>query len=154
LNASGTRLDGGQAGFFVDPVRGVAAATPVLTYDTTTKEIRYNSSTRAIKKNIIDLTANTETLFNLREVEFDGIADDKHYYGLIAEEAHDANPYFAWTEGGAPKGIDWSVITLFELTELRKLKSEVAELRKLKSDAEDLEKLKLEVAELREMLSK
>ena len=88
----------------------------------------YNTSTRRIKKNIIDLTANTAHVNDIRPVEYDAIADDKHFVGLIAEEAFDADPHFAWTRDGAPEGIDWFNILVFAIAELKNLNAKTKEL--------------------------
>lgn len=43
LNASGAALNGSAAGFFVDPIRSTATGTGPLMYNSTTKEIFYNT---------------------------------------------------------------------------------------------------------------
>jgi hypothetical protein len=97
----------------------------VLVYNATTKEITYNSSTRNIKKNIIDLTANTAHVYDIRPVEYDAISDDRHYVGLIAEEVYEADPHFAWMQNGNPAGIEWFNILLYTVAELKIVKEEL-----------------------------
>jgi hypothetical protein len=97
-------------------------------YDTSTKEVTYNSSTRRIKKNIIDLTANTAHVYDIRPVEYDAIVDDRHFVGLIAEEVFEADPNFAWLENDRPEGIEWFNILLFAVAELKNLKTKNQEL--------------------------
>jgi hypothetical protein len=43
INASGVALNGSAAGFFVDPIRSTATATGPVMYNTTTKELFYNT---------------------------------------------------------------------------------------------------------------
>jgi hypothetical protein len=65
-------------------------------------------------------------VYDLRPVEYDAILDDKHYVGLIAEEAHDVDQRFAWTdEGGIPAGIDWFNIVLYTVAEMKKLRARI-----------------------------
>jgi hypothetical protein len=126
INATGGTLNGSSPGLYIAPVRSSAATTPVLVYDVATNEIVYNSSTRRIKKNIVDLAEDTTSVYGLRPVEYDAISDNKHYVGLIAEEAHDVDPRFAWTdEGGIPGGIDWFNIVLYTVAEMKKLRARI-----------------------------
>ena len=129
LNATGSPFSPLTTGaFFVSPVRGIASSTPVMVYDTAAKEITYNTSTRRIKKNIIDLTANTAHVYDIRPVEYDAIADGRHFVGLIAEEAYEADPNFAWLMDEQPQGIEWFNILVYTVAELKKLRDRVAEL--------------------------
>jgi hypothetical protein len=129
INATGGVLNSAGTGTLtIAPIRGIATATPVLVYDTTTKEITYNASTRKIKTNIIDLTANTSRVYDIRPVEYDAIADGKHFVGLIAEEVYDIDPHFAWTQDGSPEGIEWFNILVYAVAEMKKLKIKNEEL--------------------------
>jgi hypothetical protein len=129
INATGAALTSTAAGTLtIAPIRSDAASTPVLVYNAVTKEITYNSSTRNIKKNIIDLTANTAHVYDIRPVEYDAISDNKHFVGLIAEEVYEADPYFAWTQDDNPAGIEWFNILLYTVAELKKMKIKNEEL--------------------------
>ena len=127
LNATGNvQTVGTSDTFYVNPIRGAASASAALIYNTTTSEITFQTSSRSIKKNIIDLTANTESLYELVPREYDSIADDTHHLGFIAEEVFDIDPNFAWTENGLPKGIEWMNIVLYLVAETKKLRDRIA----------------------------
>lgn len=128
LNASGSALNPDQAGLFINPVRGTATATPVVVYNSTTKELTYNTSSRKYKDNIENLSDDTGTVLNLQPRQYRSKIDGKEYVGLIAEESNDANPHFAWKEKGEPEGIEWFNILLYLVAEVKKLKNKVDEL--------------------------
>lgn len=56
INASGVAFTSAQASaFYVTSLRGVAAITPVVSYDTATGELRYNTSSIKYKTGVTDL---------------------------------------------------------------------------------------------------
>ena len=80
------------------PIRGVAATTPVMTYDTTTGEVRYNSSSARYKREIRDISQELDTscVFDLTPRSFTSKLDEKRYIGFISEEAVKSSEYFVW----------------------------------------------------------
>jgi hypothetical protein len=131
LNASDTKVNPAQPGFFVSPVRATVGTTPVLTFNAQTAEINYSSSTRRRKTNIIDLGRDTTALYALRPREFDAMDDGTHHVGFIAEEASAVDPVFAWTLDGQIEGIDWFAMLTYVIAEVGKLRAELNELKSL-----------------------
>jgi hypothetical protein len=130
INALGTVVTSALANaFYVAPIRGVATATPVLVYNTTTNEITYNTSSIKYKKNVIDLQEDTSKLYNIKAREYDTKDDDKHFIGYIAEELNDVDTYFTWKNpDGTPEGIEWFNLLIYTIEEMKKLKQEIASL--------------------------
>lgn len=130
LNASGINLSPATANAcYVRPVRGIAASTPVVTYDTTTFELTYNTSSIKYKKNVVDLQEDTSRIYNVRAREFDAIDNDRHFIGYIAEELQEVDTWFTWKNpDGTPEGIEWFNMLVYAIEELKKLKARVSEL--------------------------
>ena len=128
INASGTALNSNQQGLYINPVRGTATATPVVVYNSSTKELTYNTSSRKYKENIEDLGLDTSVVLSLQPRQYTSKIDGKEYVGLVAEECYDVDPNFAWTENGQPEGIEWFNILLYTVAELKKLKVKVDQL--------------------------
>ena len=129
LNSTGTQLTASQAGFYVNPIRSTVATTPVLTFNATTNEISYSSSTRRIKTNIVDMQRNTSAIFDVRPREFDSVEDHSHHIGFIAEEVDAIDPAFAWSLNGQIQGINWFTLLTYALVELKKVRAELDELK-------------------------
>lgn len=85
-----------QPGFFVKPVRSLAATSATLRYDSTTGEIFADSSSRRYKKNIETVQpAEGARVWDLRPVSYHGIDADEavqKLYGFIAEEVEEIDP--------------------------------------------------------------
>jgi hypothetical protein len=130
INASGTSASGVTASScYIRPIRGVAATTPVMTYDTTNFEVRYNSSSKKYKTDIIDLPYDTSTLYNLNPREFLSTIDYKTYIGFVAEEVEEVDTRFAWKdESGSPESIEWFNMLIYTISEIKKLNRKVLEL--------------------------
>jgi hypothetical protein len=133
LNGTGTVYNPAtNVGFYVNPVRGVATATPVMVYNTGTGEVTYNTSSIKYKKNVIDLTTDTSVLHNLRAREYDSKDDDKHYIGYIAEEVDEVDTHFTWKNSdGTPEGLEWFNMLVYAIEEIKKLRIEVNQLKGL-----------------------
>jgi len=127
INATNSATGGqtNSSALYINPIRAYASSTPVLAYNITTKEVTYNSSSIKYKKNVIDLTGNSENLYKLRVREYDWKSCGTHYVGLIAEEAYEADPNFTWSNDGEACGIDWNNILLYAVEEIKKLKKEI-----------------------------
>lgn len=123
LNASDTCLHPATSGIFAKPIRGTPASTPVMTYNAVTGEINYNVSTRATKENIVDLGRDTSALYALRPREYDAIDGGQHHVGFIAEEVHEADPMFTWSEDGVVKGLDWFAMLTYAIAEIQRLRA-------------------------------
>jgi len=131
FNGTGSALDSdGSSRFFVKPIRGVATATPVLVYNTSTGEITYNTSSIKYKKNVIDLQTDTSSIYNVRAREYDWKEDDKHFIGYIAEELDAIDTNFTWKQNDEPEGIEWFNLLLYTIEEMKKLKARVDELER------------------------
>jgi hypothetical protein len=132
LNASAVAVNPATAGFFVNPVRGVATATPVVVYNTGTSELTYNTSSRRYKRDIIDMPYDTSAILKTRPVEYTSIYDDKRYVGFIAEEVNDCDTHFSWkNQESQPEGIEWFTMLTYLIAEVQKLRSEVDRLKQI-----------------------
>ena len=131
LNASGVALNPGVTGFFVDPVRSDANATPFCVYNTTTKEITYHASSIKYKKNVVNLNQDTAKIYNTIPREYDSKSDNKHHIGYIAEELNDIDANFTWKNlDGTPEGIEWFNLLIYAIEEIKKLKERIEILEK------------------------
>ena len=101
-------------------------------YNSTTSELTYATSSIKYKKNVIDLTTDTSVLHKLRAREYDSKNDNTHCIGYIAEEVMRIHPnlttYNYYEEPLTPVAINYDVITVFLVEELKKLKTTVNEL--------------------------
>jgi hypothetical protein len=129
INATGVAVQNTASNrFVVKPVRAVVSATPVMVYNTTTGEITHNTSSIKYKKNVIDLTEDTSSIYNVRAREYDAKDEDnKHYLGYIAEEINECNTNFTWkNEDGTAGGIEWFNLLIFTIEEMKKLRERIA----------------------------
>lgn len=131
LNAEQLPLTTSSSGFYVRPISGPRSSSNVLSYDTATGEIYYNGSSQRYKYDIAPLTKDTSAVYNLRPREFKYKLSDKPDIGLIAEEAFQCDPAFAYLDKDQlPEGIQWNVITTYLVAEIKKLKMELDRLEK------------------------
>jgi hypothetical protein len=110
INATGLALDGSAAGFFVDPIRSTATATGPLMYNSSTKELFYNTVLEFAGSTISTndssgITIDVQTTFNtdvtvdneltvtnniitgrLKTAEIEGIADELNIYSDWAKD--------------------------------------------------------------------
>jgi hypothetical protein len=126
--------------FYVNPVRNVVTTTNPLYYDSTTFEIRYNSSSRRFKENIQNINIDTSKVLQIIPKEFNGITtNDFVPIGYIAEELHDIEPYFStFGKDGDIEGVNVAIINACTLEEVKKNRLEIIELKK---EIENLKKL-------------
>ncbi len=116
-------------GLFVKPVAGPHLASNLLSWDSTSKEIFYNSSSQRFKYDIENYT-NTKPVYNLEPREFKYKIDGSPDIGLIAEEAFQQNKAFAYLdETKEPEGIIWNAITISLLREMKELKQRIHQLK-------------------------
>jgi hypothetical protein len=131
LNASTIPLNAPTSGFYVRPVNGPRSSSNVLSYDTMTGEIYYNGSSERYKYDIAPLSKDTSVVYNLQPREFKYKLSDEPDIGLIAEEAFECDPSFAYLDKDKiPEGIQWNVITTYLVAEMKKLKRELDDLEK------------------------
>ena len=104
-------------------------------------EITYNASTKKYKTNIIDLSQNTEKIYELEPREYDFIPDNTHMVGFIAEEVFDIDKYLATLDmNGEVENINWNGLITYLVAEMKKLKINFNyEINKLKLKIEILE---------------
>lgn len=111
----------GISGLFLRPVRGPLSGAGFISYDTTTKEVIYNGSSERYKYDIRDLTDSSVTGLQPREFKYK--LNDAPDIGLIAEEAFQCDPSFAYLDNQQiPEGIQWNAITVSLVLELKRLK--------------------------------
>ena len=132
LNASSLALDASlNSGFYVNPINGPRSSSNVLSYDTTTGEVYFNGSSERYKYDIEPLSKDTSAIYNLQPREFKYKLSDESDIGLIAEEAFECDPSFAYLDKDQiPEGIQWNVITTYLVAEMKKLKKELDDLEK------------------------
>ena len=111
---------------------------PLLIYNSTTGEITYESSSIRYKKNVIDLSSDTSSIYNLRAREFDTIEDEKHLIGWIAEECYKTNPLFAWKKDGLIEGVDTHNILVFAVEEIKKHETMIQNIQKHLSERDEV----------------
>ncbi len=131
LNASGAAFNPATASAcYIKPVRGTATAAPLMVYTAATGEVTYQTSSIKYKKNVIDFTRDTTSLYNLKTREYDTKEDNKHHIGYIAEECFDVNPVFTWTnDDGTPEGLDTFNMLVYAIEEIKKLRKDLDDLR-------------------------
>lgn len=121
--------DGGIYTF--DLLGGAIGANPQVWYDTTTKELAYDTSAFKYKENIRDLT-DTAWIYNLRPVVFDEKKGNrKNMAGLIAEEVEKVNPEMVFYKDGKVEGVAYNQLIPYLLKEVQKLRREVDMLKGL-----------------------
>jgi hypothetical protein len=127
LNASSlVQVNAATSGLFINPIRGPFSSSNVLSYNTTTNEIFYNGSSKRYKHDIEPLTNNTENLYKLTPREFKYNINGEEDIGLIAEEADNCDPWFAYKDSdGIPEGIQWNSITTYLIAEMKKMKEDI-----------------------------
>ena len=127
LNSSSlNQVNATTSGLFINPIRGPFSSSNVLSYNTTTKEIFYNGSSKRYKHDIESLTNNTENLYKLEPREFKYNINGEEDIGLIAEEADKCDPWFAYKDNdGIPEGIQWNSITTYLIAEMKKMKEDI-----------------------------
>lgn len=130
LNATSSVLDAGVSGTFVKPIRGPVGTGSMLSYDTSTKEIIFNGSSKRYKYDIQTLSENTENIYKLTPREFKYSLNDEADIGLIAEEANECDKWFAYKDKtGIPEGIQWTAITTYLIKEIQSLHKKRDKLR-------------------------
>ena len=121
INASNTQVNPLTSGLFVKPaIRGPLGLTNVLSYNISTNEIFYNSSSRRYKHDIQLSTHNSEMVYQLEPKKFKYNIDDSPDLGFIAEEADPLGLAYTDKEG-IPEGIKWNTITVYLIAEFKKL---------------------------------
>jgi hypothetical protein len=123
LNASGGALTCTTDGTFIKPLRAQSATNTVY-YDDTTGELSYNTSIRKHKTNIVNLTRDTSTLYNLTPREFDYI-NNGHSIGFIAEEVNAIDTMLTTkNKSGQPTNINWFGIVTYLVKEMKIVKEQ------------------------------
>ena len=105
-----------------------------MQYISATGEVVLNASSRSVKNTIKDLTMATDGLYNLRPRTFLYNNDTWKVpiVGYIAEEVAEIDKEFSTynQDDGAPVGINWNLITVFLVEEMKKLKRENEDLKR------------------------
>jgi hypothetical protein len=131
LNASSLPLNTNNQGLYVSSIRGPLSSSNVLSYNTATNEIYYNGSSERYKYDIETLSKDTSVIYDLQPREFKYNMTGESDIGLIAEEAFECDPAFAYLDKDQiPEGIQWNVITTYLIAEVKKLKTELTALER------------------------
>jgi hypothetical protein len=121
-----------QLACYINPIRGTTDTTPVMTYDATNKEVRYNSSSQRYKTNIRPVIIESSKV-NLLQPKLYDVKDDetkKDILGYIAEDVAAIERVFAgysYTEKGDEQAetIDWFKILIYAVEEIKQLKDRI-----------------------------
>jgi len=118
---------GDTGGIHMSPMNDGAGDAP-LAFNTTTNEVTINVSTIRVKQDVVNLS-NTESVYNLRPVQYKEIRTGKTQVSLIAEEAYQAHPMFTWRDTeGFIGGINDKAILVSLVAELKALRYRVDQL--------------------------
>lgn len=119
-----------SGGTYINPIRS-AGVTNALYYNASTKEITYTPSTREEKKNIQPINLDTSSIYVLQPSSFSYKNDDSSNIGLIAEDVFEIDKNLCVVdENSRPVNINWNVLNIYLLEEVKKLKSEIEILKK------------------------
>jgi len=132
LNATGSAVNTLTASsFYVQPIRSVAGGVP-LSWNAATGEVSITPSQRATKNTIVDIADDTSVVFGLQARNFIYNADENKevQVGYIAEEVEELNRKLAIHNGvdGPPVNINYNVVLVFLVEEVRKLRAQVDEI--------------------------
>lgn len=116
-------------GFYVRPVAGPKIGSNLLSWDSISKEIYYNSSSQRFKYDIKDYT-DSKSVYQLEPREFKYKINGSPDIGMIAEEVSLQNKGFAYVdESNQPEGIQWNAITASLIQEMKEIKSRIQQLK-------------------------
>lgn len=114
---------------------GSSATQSDVRYDTTSKEIFYNTSSERYKTDIVDLENTLDKVNLLRTVRYKDIETEQETTGLIAEEVIEVIPEVVFKkeiEGfnePQPEGINYSDFAPFLIKAIQELKAEIETLK-------------------------
>lgn len=86
------------------------------------------TSSRDFKDNIVDTTIDTSKVFDLRTVDYQYKATGQKSFGFIAEEVAEVLPDLVHYEEDKPFSINYSLLSVLLLEELKKVKTELKSL--------------------------
>ncbi len=87
--------------------------------------VSYQVSSQKFKTNIQPITIDTSKLYDLQPVSFVDKKTGESYFGLIAEDVYSKIPELVpLDEEGQPLSVSYSMLSVIELNELKKLKAE------------------------------
>jgi hypothetical protein len=129
IDASNASINPTSSGFYVNPIQDLAAAQS-LYYNPSTFEISYVSSSREKKNTIQDLATDTTPIYGLQPRTYIYNTDPQSgpQIGYIAEEVKELNRNFATyntPDLDTPVAINYNVITVFLVEEIKKLKARI-----------------------------
>jgi hypothetical protein len=130
LNSSGITTNGAVASaVYIRPMRGIALSSTV-SYNTSTFELSYLTSSAKTKNTINDLSVDTSDIYKLRPRTYLYNSDPECGFqtGYIAEEVADINPdYATYAEvDGDPVGINYNVIIVYLVEEMKTFKTDLS----------------------------
>ena len=120
---------------FMNNLGGYSASYADVRYDTTSKELFYQTSSQRYKDNITSLDDSLSKIDRLRPVRYRDIQTQKYNCGLIAEEVIDVIPEVVFkkqVEGFDElqiEGINYSDFTPFLIKAIKELKAELDALK-------------------------
>ena len=121
------QIDGN--GYHYPQYRGYPAmASYVIRHSST--EVTYYSSSRKLKKNIVDMEFDTSLLYKLRTVNFypydkEEVEENKEV-GFIAEEVAEIHPKFAtYDDKKEPNGISWFLLVTLLVAEIKNINKRI-----------------------------
>ena len=116
-------------GLYIKPVRS-SSVTNALYYNTSTNEITYTPSTREQKNNIQPINLDTSGIYNLQPKLYSYKNSDALNIGLIAEDVYEVdNNLCVIDDNNKPVNINWNVVSIYLIEEIKKLKQEIEMLK-------------------------
>jgi hypothetical protein len=103
------------------------SSTPVH-YDNTTGQMGPQSSSLRFKDNVRDIEVDTTNIYNLRPVSYELKNTGETRFGLIAEEVNEYYPEIVAKDSQGSYSVDYNMLYIIILNEMKKLKQELSEL--------------------------
>ena len=110
---------------------GASSGNPIY-INSSTEALYEVTSSAKYKKDIVDLTIDTNKLYDLQPRNFAWKNTNDEDFGLIAEEVQEILPELVTYKDGEPNGVNYASISVLLLKELKKLKQEIQELKENK----------------------
>ena len=118
---------------YINPIRPIASATPVLVYNVATSEVTYNSSSARYKTNIQPANIDTSVITKLKLVTYDSILDPypTGIVGFIAEDVSAIDTNLVWSDNIGPAGLDQMGMLYYLIDHTKNLTNRVTQLETL-----------------------
>ena len=117
--------------FYVNPIRATTNVVSPLVYDPVSMEIRYTTSSKEYKTNIIPIKYDTSKIFDINIVEYDEKETNIHCTGFIAEEVEKIDKNLIYYNKDKVGGVHHYNMTVYLINECKKMRKELNIMRYL-----------------------